>query len=120
MGSPSRSIAPRGFSCYYGCGSREDTRRLLLWARIGGPLGQPGWHHQALRRHDETGVCISSTTVLSMKLMPITMIPTGTTSVHQNSSEFLLNIELSKPVFIFIVLLPFDSRYVSGELVEGM
>src|SRR5258705_13589985 len=62
-GFSSRSSAPRGFSCYYGSGSREDTRHLLLWARIGGPLGQPGWHHQALRRHDETGVCISSTTV---------------------------------------------------------
>src|SRR5258706_2467384 len=62
-GFSSRSIAPRGFSCYYGSGSREDTWHLLLWARIGGPLGQPGWHHQALRRHDETGVCISSTTI---------------------------------------------------------
>src|SRR5712671_2978009 len=35
----SGSTAPRGFSCYYGSRSREDTRHLSLWARIGGPLG---------------------------------------------------------------------------------
>jgi len=52
-------------------------------------------------------------------MMPIVMIPTGTTSVHQNSSEFFL-IELSKSVFMFIVLPVFSSRYMSGELVEGM
>ena len=33
-------------------------------------------------------------TGLSMKLMPIAMIATGTTSVHQNSSEFFLNVGL--------------------------
>jgi hypothetical protein len=35
-------------------------------------------------------------TGLSMKLMPIAMIATGTTSVHQNSNEFVLNTELRK------------------------
>ena len=43
-------------------------------------------------------------TGLSMKLMPIAMIATGTTRVHQNSSEFLLNIELPKSAFMVIVL----------------
>src|SRR5215469_1975879 len=35
-------------------------------------------------------------TGLSMKLMPITMIPTGATRAHQKSIEFLLKVELSK------------------------
>src|SRR4029450_11106055 len=48
-------------------------------------------------------------TGLSMKLMPIAMIATGTTSVHQNSSEFLLNIELPKSAFMFVVLFAFSS-----------
>lgn len=52
--------------------------------------------------------------------MPTTMMATGTTSVHQNSGEFFLNIELSKLVVVFIVLSAFSSRHVSGELVEGM
>jgi hypothetical protein len=56
---------------------------------------------------------------LSMKLMPSPMIATGITSVHQNSGEFILNIELSKSVFMFIFFL-FFSRQVNGELVEGM
>ena len=48
-------------------------------------------------------------TGLSMKLMPIAMIATGTTRVHQNSSEFLLNIELPKSAVMFIVLFAFSS-----------
>ena len=52
--------------------------------------------------------------------MPIAMIAAGTTSVHQNSGEFFLNIELSTSVFMIIVLAAFSSCHVSGELVEGM
>ena len=37
-----------------------------------------------------------------MKLMPIPMIATGITRVHQKSSEFLLDVELSKLVVVFI------------------
>jgi len=37
-----------------------------------------------------------------MKLMPIPMIPIGITRVQQNSSEFLLKVELSKLVVVFI------------------
>jgi hypothetical protein len=47
------------------------------------------------------------------------MIAAGTTSVHQNSNEFFLNVELSTSVFMVIVLAVFSSRHASGELVEG-
>ncbi len=43
-------------------------------------------------------------TGLSMKFMPIAMIATGTTSVHQNSSEFLLHIELP-PLTLTVVFM---------------
>src|SRR5262245_59074557 len=39
---------------------------------------------------------VEAPTGLSMKLIPITMIPTGATRAHQKSSEFLLEVELSK------------------------
>src|SRR5262245_1886107 len=39
---------------------------------------------------------------LSTKLMPIPMIPTGITRVHQNSSEVFLKVELSKLADVFI------------------
>ena len=45
---------------------------------------------------------VEAPTGLSMKLMPIPMIPTGITRVHQKSSEFLLKVELSKLVVVFI------------------
>src|SRR6516164_788807 len=43
-------------------------------------------------------------TGLSMKLMPIPMIPIGITRVHQKSSEFLLKVELSELVVVFMLL----------------
>ena len=51
---------------------------------------------------------VEAPTGLSMKLMPIPMIATGITRVHQKSSEFLLKVELSKLVVVFIcfVFLP--------------
>ena len=49
-------------------------------------------------------------TGLRMKLMPIAMIATGTTSVHQNSSEFFLNVELSRPVFMCVVRAALPAR----------
>src|ERR1700730_504130 len=53
-----------------------------------------------------------------MKLMPIPMIATGITRVHQKSSEFLLKVELSKLVVVFICFL-FLPRHLSGELVSS-
>src|SRR5262249_7287613 len=41
-------------------------------------------------------------TGLSMKLMPIQMIPTGITRVHEKSGEFLRKVELSKLVVAFV------------------
>src|SRR5215470_13255701 len=45
---------------------------------------------------------VEAPTGLSMKLMPIPMIATDITRVHQKSSEFLLKVELSKLVVAFI------------------
>src|SRR6516165_1887377 len=56
---------------------------------------------------------VEAPTGLSMKLMPMTMIPTGATRAHKKSSEFLLKVELSKvelsklvAVFICFSFLP--------------
>src|SRR5499425_2653064 len=67
---------------------------------------------------------VEAPTGLSMKLMPITMIPTGATRAHQKSSEFLLKVErakveLSKLVVGFICFF-LSPRHFSGELVEGI
>ena len=51
------------------------------------------------------GKAVEAPTGLSMKLMPIPMIATGITRVHQKSSEFLLKVELSKLVVAFICFL---------------
>src|SRR5262249_2854836 len=48
---------------------------------------------------------VEAPTGLSMKLIPIPMMPTGITRVHQKSSEFLLRVELSKLVVVFICFL---------------
>src|SRR5262245_29085680 len=48
---------------------------------------------------------VEAPTGLSMKLRPIPMMPTGITRVHQKSSEFLLKLELSKLVVVFICFL---------------
>src|SRR6516165_8035598 len=56
---------------------------------------------------------VEAPTGLSMKLMPITMIPTGATRAHQKSSGFLLKVELSKLVVGFNVFL--SRRHLSGE-----
>ena len=45
---------------------------------------------------------VEAPTGLSMKLMPIPMIATGITRVHQKSSEFLRKVELSTLVVVFI------------------
>jgi hypothetical protein len=45
---------------------------------------------------------VEAPTGLSMKLMQIPMIATGITRVHQKSGEFLLKVELSKLVVVFI------------------
>src|SRR5262245_49886967 len=60
---------------------------------------------------------VEAPTGLSMKLKPIPMIPTGITRVHQKSSEFLLKVELSKLVVVFM---SFSPRHLSRELVEGI
>jgi hypothetical protein len=53
---------------------------------------------------------VEAPTGLSMKLMPSPMIATGIMRVHQSSREFILNIELSKSVFMFIFFLSFPVR----------
>src|SRR5215468_5842730 len=67
---------------------------------------------------------VDAPTGLSMKLMPITMIPTGATRAHQKSSEFLLKVELSEvelstlvAAFTCFFLSP---RHLGGEPDEGM
>jgi hypothetical protein len=50
-----------------------------------------------------------------MKLMPIAMIALGTKSVHQNSGEFFLNVEVSMPVVMFISLSSSWPRPKPGE-----
>src|SRR6516225_6545527 len=62
---------------------------------------------------------VDAPTGLSMKLMPIPMIPTGITRVHQKSSEFLLKVELSKLVVVFILLL-FMSEIVMGVSISWL
>jgi hypothetical protein len=47
---------------------------------------------------------VEAPTGLSMKLMPIPMIPTGITRVHQKSREFVLKVELSDLVVVFMLL----------------
>src|SRR6516164_2200669 len=68
---------------------------------------------------------VEAPTGLSMELMPIPMIATGGTRVHQKSSEFLLKVELSKVelsklVVVFICFSFLSPRHLSRELVEGM
>ena len=50
---------------------------------------------------------VEAPTGLSMKLMPIPMIATGIRRVNQKSGEFLLKVELSKLVVVFICPLCF-------------
>jgi hypothetical protein len=45
------------------------------------------------------------------------MIATGITRVHQNSGEFILNIEPSKSVSMFILFPANRSRQTAGEVV---
>ena len=47
---------------------------------------------------------VEAPTGLIMKLMQITIMATGITRVHQKSREFLLKVELSKLVVVFISL----------------
>ena len=56
---------------------------------------------------------VEAPTGLRMKLMPIPMIPTGITRVHQKSSEFLLKVELSK--LVVRVHLFFLSRHTGSS-----
>jgi hypothetical protein len=50
---------------------------------------------------------VEAPTGLSMKLMPSPIIATGIRRVHQNSGEFLLKVEPSKLVVVFICSLRF-------------
>src|SRR5262245_30335964 len=57
---------------------------------------------------------VEAPTGLSMKLMPIPMIATGITRVHQKSSEFLLKVELLSLFVVFICFL--SLRHLSGRV----
>src|SRR5215467_3969288 len=62
---------------------------------------------------------VEAPTGLSMKLMPIPMIATGITRVHQKSSEFLLKVELSSLLSCsFVFLSPRHSRHRRTRLAE--